>query len=382
MARIICISKYPPLEGGIAAKTFWLCRALAEKGHTVHVVTNTEDIDSEYCSPGLGTGSDDSMKSVHIHRPQEKTPWHIPNDPHHDVALLNLALEVMEQYGADVIDTGYLIPYGLIGMLASQMTGVPFILRHGGSDLNKFVEQGIWRNLITCAVQHASVVITDREHIKQLSKLSNNVVAIPPYVPNPSLFKMGVAEKSKTTLALIGKANYYWRHKGWHRAVEIMRSLGDRFNFLVVSQGLGLTDFKRYAEENLKIPIEWRSFVHPMEMPHMLRSISGVFALQGDLPFPVFSNLVLEALYCGVAVISDNPDMAQSLKDHGLHIDADSSNLLVIPNDRPNEAAEKITQHFDQAILAQSGTDHREVDFATYIELNEKVLLERHLYDK
>lgn len=375
MARIICISKYPPLEGGIASRTFWLCRALAEKGHSVHVVTDPEDIDADYCSPV--SDAENSEETIHIHRPQEKTPWHIPNDPHRDLALLNTALEVIERYGADVIDTGYLIPYGLVGCLAGQITGVPFLLRHGGSDLNKFVEKGIWRNLITKAFQRTSAVITDREHLKKLSKLSIRVAAVPPYVPNPSFFKPGTAEKSKPTLALIGKVNYYWRHKGWHRAVEIMRILGDRFHFLVVSQGIGLTDFKRYAEERLKLPIEWKSFVHPMEMPQLLQSVSGIFALQRDLPFSVFSNVVMEALYCHVAVITDRPDIAQGLKEHGLHIDAESSNLLVIPNDRPDEAAEKIIHHFDRSIRGEIAVDSREIDFATYLAMNEETLCEK-----
>ena len=373
MARIICISKYPPLEGGIAAKTYWLCKALAERGHTVHVVTDGENIDAGYCSPAFQDQV--PVNNLHIHRPQEKIPWHIPNDPHRSLALLNAALEVVDRYGADVIDTGYLIPYGLVGCLAGQMTGLPFLLRHGGSDLNKFLDKGIWSNLITKAFKGAGAVITDREHYEGFCGVSKRVISIPPYVPDPAFFKPAPGEKSKPTLALIGKANYYWRHKGWHRAIEIIKSLGDRFHYLIVSQGIGFKDFRKYVEDRIGSVIEWKEFVDPVEMPRLLQSVSGIFVLQNDLPFPVFSNLVMEALYCNVTVITDRPDMVQSLKKQDLHIDAESRNILVVPSDEPDIVAERIINYFARSVPEQIDVSQREADYAAYINRNEEVIL-------
>jgi glycosyltransferase involved in cell wall biosynthesis len=373
MARIICISKYPPLEGGIAAKTYWLCRALAERGHTVHVVTDGENIDADYCSPAFQDQV--SVNNLHIHRPQEKIPWHIPNDPHRSLALLNAAMEVVDRHGADVIDTGYLIPYGLVGCLAGQMTGLPFLLRHGGSDLNKFLDKGIWANLLTKAFKEAGAIITDREHYEGFCGLSKKIISIPPYVPDPALFKPAPSEKSKPTLALIGKANYYWRHKGWHRAIEIMKSLGDRFRYLIVSQGIGLKDFRKFADDRIGSVIEWKEFVDPVEMPRLLQSVSGLFVLQNDLPFPVFSNMVMEALYCNVTVITDMPDMVQSLKKQDLHVDAESRHILVVPSDEPGTAAERIIDYFARSVPEQIDISNREVDYAAYINRNEDAIL-------
>lgn len=373
MARIICISKYPPLEGGIAAKTYWLCRALAEQGHTVHVVTDGENIDADYCSPAFQDGA--PVNNLHIHRLQEKIPWHIPNDPHRSLALLNAALEVVDRHGADIIDTGYLIPYGLVGCLAGQMTGLPFLLRHGGSDLNKFLDKGIWTNLITKALKDAGAVITDNDHYGAFGGLSKRVISIPPYVPDPAFFKPVPVEMSKPTLALIGKANYHWRHKGWHRAIEIMKSIGDRFHYLIVSQGIGLKDFRKFVEDRIGLVIEWKEFVDPVEMPRLLQSVSGIFVLQQDLPFPVFSNLVMEALYCNVTVVTDRPDMVQILKKNDFHINAESRNFLVVPGDEPETAAERIINYFAQSIPEQIDISHRKADYAAYIQQNEEAIL-------
>ena len=371
--KLLVISKYPPLEGGIAAKTYWLCRALAERGHTVHVVTDGENIDADYCSPAFQDQL--AVKNLHVHRPQEKIPWHIPNDPHRSLALLNAALEVVDRHGADVIDTGYLIPYGLVGCLAGQMTGLPFLLRHGGSDLNKFLDKGIWANLLTKAFNSASAVITDNDHCGAFSGLSKRVISIPPYVPDPAFFNPAAGEKSKPTLALIGKANYYWRHKGWHRAIEIMKSLGDRFHYLIVSQGIGLKDFRKFAEDRIGPIIEWKEFVDPEEVPRLLQSVNGIFVLQNDLPFPVFSNMVVEALYCNVTVITDRPDMVQSLKKYDFHIDAESRHVLVVPSDEPGTAAERIIDYFARSSPAQVDISHREADYAAYIQQNEEAIL-------
>jgi len=284
-------------------------------------------------------------------------------------------MEVVDRHGADVIDTGYLIPYGLVGCLAGQMTGLPFLLRHGGSDLNKFLDKGIWANLLTKAFKGANAVITDNDHCGAFGGLSKKIISIPPYVPDPAFFKPAPSEKSKPTLALIGKANYYWRHKGWHRAIEIMKSLGDHFHYLIVSQGIGLKDFRKFAEDRIGSVIEWKEFVDPVEMPRLLQSVSGLFVLQNDLPFPVFSNMVMEALYCNVKVITDRPDLVQSLKKQDLHVDAESRHVLVVPSDEPGTAAERIIDYFARSMPKKIGVSDRKADYVAYINQNEEAIL-------
>ena len=46
--KIALLSKYPPLEGGIAAKTYWLARGLAARGHEIHVITHGISSGREY----------------------------------------------------------------------------------------------------------------------------------------------------------------------------------------------------------------------------------------------------------------------------------------------------------------------------------------------
>ena len=41
--RICIIGKFPPIQGGVSARTYWSAHALAARGHEVHVVTNAKE---------------------------------------------------------------------------------------------------------------------------------------------------------------------------------------------------------------------------------------------------------------------------------------------------------------------------------------------------
>lgn len=375
MARIVCISKYPPIEGGIASKTFWLARSLVERGHEIHIVTDRIGIAPEY---SLQTYEDiTDTKNLCVHRASTELPWHIPNNHHCDIDLLNTAVQVIKETNAEIIDAGYLIPYGIVAYLASQISGVPFILRHGGSDIHKFLRKGAFSGLLKPTFHKASVVITDKTNYSTICQLSNKAVITPPYVPNPAFFRpIEMPPQEKPTLALIGKANYRWRDKGWHRAVGIMERLQDKFRLLIASQGVGFNDFRRHVEERIKDDsIIWRGFVHPMEMPELLSAVSGVFALFEDLPFPAFSNLLVEALYSGKTIIVDRPDVIQFHEDEATIVRALSSKAIQIPAREFEQSANTISEYFSRyAKMKEAEVDYNR-NHRSYIELNEKTML-------
>ncbi len=46
--KICIVGKYPPIQGGVSAQTYWAARGLAERGHQVYVVTNAADAEDAY----------------------------------------------------------------------------------------------------------------------------------------------------------------------------------------------------------------------------------------------------------------------------------------------------------------------------------------------
>ena len=327
MASIIYISKYPPLEGGIAAKTYWLANSLARAGHTVHVITDAANIDKHLTIHDANLSPE--TFGVLIHRADQAVPWHIPNGDHRSISLLDKALQAAKENKPDLIVGGYLVPYGIIAYLVSRLTGIPYVLMHGGSDIQKFLLKDILPHALPQAIGGASRIITDYDNRDHIRRFTGRTKVLPPYVPDPSAFSgLSSPKKEKITFALIGKANYHWRHKGWQRIVDLWARLGDGFEFMVVSQGVGLEDFKNSIPDELADKIHWRSFVPPWKMPDLLCAIDGLFYFQDLLPFPMFSNIVLEALACRTTVLTDSPDLVEGYRRHGIKLEEDMIKII------------------------------------------------------
>src|SRR5205807_6967263 len=46
--KVLVIGKFPPIEGGVSAQTYWFCTALAQRGHQIEVITDAAEVEDEY----------------------------------------------------------------------------------------------------------------------------------------------------------------------------------------------------------------------------------------------------------------------------------------------------------------------------------------------
>lgn len=141
--RICLIGKYPPIEGGVSAETFWTSRLLAGHGHDVHVVTNAAETEVEHRMWFLA-GDADRLESeypsgrVRVHFTQagiDADRYYIPAGQPTVTRLAGIATEVTRAHECDLIIGWYLEPYGVAAGLAAQWTARPYVVRHAGSDL-------------------------------------------------------------------------------------------------------------------------------------------------------------------------------------------------------------------------------------------------------
>jgi glycosyltransferase involved in cell wall biosynthesis len=373
MAKIACIGKFPPLQGGISSKAYWFANAMAKRGRTVHMVTERTDVDEVHTIPGIT--SIPVHPNVVIHRPDEAIPWHIPDDRHRILCLLNKLLEVIEREKPDVIEANYLVPYGLVAYLANQITGIPYMLRHGGSDIRKFLVGGLWPVLWRKALEGASLIVTDVDSQALIRKWSPRARTLTPYVPDTSFFHPAQKQgKARPLLALIGKTNFYWRQKGWHRVIDVWEQLEGSFDFLVVSQGIGLEDFRSYVNSRMGDRVTWQGFVAPWEMPGLLNSIDGLFFYEADLPHSVFSNLAIEALFCGVPLFVDNDKFLDRYHAHGLDLSQKARVIVPLPVDDPVKAADIVKANYQSLSFADDPPDL--AIYRNYLLSNEKAILD------
>ncbi len=349
---------------------------MAKRGHMIHMVTERTDVDEAHTIPGINAIP--CHPNVFIHRSDEIVPWHIPDDRHRILCLLNKLLEVLEREKPDVIEANYLVPYGLVAYLANQITGIPYVLRHGGSDIRKFLVGGLWPILWSKAFEGASLIVTDADSQALIRKWSHRVRTLTPYVPDISFFHPAQKQgKARPVLALIGKTNFYWRHKGWHRVIDVWQHLEGSFDFLVVSQGMGLEDFRSYVNSRMGAKVTWQGFVAPWEMPSLLNSIDGLFFYEADLPFQVFSNLAIEALFCGLALFVDNDRLVDHHHAHGIDLGQGAELIVTLPGDDPTKAADIVMANYQSISSAVALPDT--TIYRNYLLSNEKAILDRNV---
>jgi glycosyltransferase involved in cell wall biosynthesis len=365
--KIALLSKYPPLEGGIAAKTYWLARSLAQRGHNVHVITHPVSAGKEYNVQGA---KDIPLESANlqIHRPPKELPWHLPEDNEYSLALLDLTVEVIRKYGIQILDSSYLVPYGILSNLAKRITGVPYIVRHGGSDLVKFLKSEVLPNVIKEAIVDADIVITDKVNKGLFKPMTSRIVCHPPYVACDQVFTPPNPSQPQWRVAAIGKINYYWQHKGLDRIIEIMTQLSPQFECLIVGQGKGISDLQRQVGVEVNSKIKWCPFVPPWEMPGLLRTLDAIFIFDTFSPHFVFSNLAVEALCTGIGVITDRADFMETYSDV---MNVAPRQVLTVSPKKYLQSAEAIVEWIQELPRARDAS-YQKIRYEDYVSLSEK----------
>jgi glycosyltransferase involved in cell wall biosynthesis len=153
--RICIIGKFPPIQGGVSARTYWTAHELAARGHEVHVVTNAKEArppfrmhmrrqdwkrcEAQYDPSGRGTTAG-SVK-VHWTDPIDNSQFYIPMASAFVSKLAGIAARVHAEHPFDIIYSHYLEPYGIAGHLTADITRVPHVVRMAGSDAGR-----LWRH--------------------------------------------------------------------------------------------------------------------------------------------------------------------------------------------------------------------------------------------
>ncbi len=329
--KICILSKFPPLQGGISAKTYWLACAYAKEGHNVHVVSNANLTEKVYTIPGCYPHIQ-RLEGVTIHEVDPDLPWHIPNEPHSLARLVDTALQVVKQHEIDVIDTGYMVPYGIAGYLVHQIAGVPYVLRHGGSDIEKFLLQGRYSRLLEETVANAEVVITDQSRRSLFEKRCKRMAILPPYVPTPDFFSpLAKGSNRKVRILFLGKINWHWQRKGLELIGRCVKNLPKDWEMQLIGGGKGKARLRQSLRDEGITGLQIRHFIPPWEVPSIMQKADFVCCLRVAEPIESFSNLVAEALACGsIPVVADDFDTTPYL---GLFHEIDTSILRVNVND-------------------------------------------------
>lgn len=172
--RICVIGKFPPIQGGVSARTYWTAHDLAASGHEVHVVTNAKEArppfrmhmrrqDWKRCEAVYEPhGRRTAIGSVTVHwtDPVDNSQFYIPMASAFVSKLTATAARVYSERPFDVIYSHYLEPYGVAGHLLADFARAPHVVRMAGSDAGRLWRHPQLEALYDHVLRSAAIVIT------------------------------------------------------------------------------------------------------------------------------------------------------------------------------------------------------------------------------
>lgn len=314
--KILLIGKYPPMQGGISTKTYWLYKHLEKDGIEFQIITLN---DSQYST------NEHNLANVTVVK-DKQVPWHIPETSLVDDRLINAALKVTNDFTPDLIETNYIWPFCKDALLIARTLNKPLLIRHAGSDILKFYNDQEFRDIMSIYFDQASAIVSNISSIDLLKDICNDtgkVQCMPRYIPDPNIFKPEESDKQYDIL-FAGKINYHWHLKGLKLLLELIKQKGLKALFLI--GGKYKDDiYKQITEKKLESRIKLNSFVEPDKMPTIYNSCKFVWCWEEEGAIGDFSNIIWEALFCNTPCII-NSNVSKKIMNEG--ITGELNNLL------------------------------------------------------
>jgi glycosyltransferase involved in cell wall biosynthesis len=352
--RILIIGKFPPIQGGVSARTFWAAREFGTRGHDVVVLTDAFEVERSHRQ--LFIDGDEtqlqqlSASGVSVRRLEPLVPEsHIPHDRSALTRLLGAGLEVCAARSFDLIIGWYLEPYGVAAALLASIGDRPLLLLHAGSDIGRLAHNADCASAYRWALARA-VVPTARHLIPRVEALgATRVVPLPPQrrLPPPFFEKQPTLPIGEYTAAA---AEYFptWQTSGAQTsgergpvvsiygkvgdvkgtfdlvaALAVLAREGHAFTFIVTASGTraAIERLIRTVQEEQRLAERTRLLppLPPWRVPALLQHSDIVCYLERDFPIsfhaPVVPREVLASSACLVCSreIAAKQAFAQSL---------------------------------------------------------------------
>ena len=297
--RICLISKYPPIEGGESAKAYWLVKALGEKGHEIHIVTNAWEVESDYREKIESSDLDGNYqpRGVYIHNTDPFVePSYIPYSKPYAEKIASLAIDIIKEYDLQLIDSWYILPYVISGFLAKTITGKPQIMRHAGSDMSRLLSSPYLGTLFTSIFEKVDKIITYpsmRERflslgVQEEKLFLNTKVSVDTRAFNPAVKPIDLSlytDRNIDSLPIITYIGKIGVTKGIYELAEATSKIKDDFLLLFVSKGKGVDRFKETIKKlGLENKTLFINFVPPWKIPSIIKRSTCVVVPERDFP--------------------------------------------------------------------------------------------------
>jgi glycosyltransferase involved in cell wall biosynthesis len=322
--KICILGKYPPIEGGVSVRNYWMARGLAERGHQVYVVTNAPEIengfrmqltaeDDKFYEPRFESGG---FVKVIATAPVTMNYRYIPWANPFVSRLAALACQTIREHGCEAIYSYYFEPYAVAAHLVSQWTGVPYIVKHAGSDLGRLMNQPDLRTTYEEVLKAADLVVTEPTMLQRFADLGVD----PRRIFTGFLFSVFTEffHPEAPPMELDGLADYpaigiygkVGEIKGSYdllKALHRLREEGLKFNLLAMTHGWEKREdqfHRAVIEQGLEKDTRFLPFVAPWRVPGFIRRCTAVCFLERNFPIVFHGPTIpLEVLACGTCLV-------------------------------------------------------------------------------
>lgn len=347
--KILFITKYPPIQGGVSSQCYWTARGLAERGHTVHVITNANEVEDVFridlpskdivpggfyqpCFSEAGCVKVDSTD-----KPDRKEIYYIPLGNPTVSRLVSRALKAIDEEGCEVIFSQYLEPYGVAASIVSAWTGVPLVFKHAGSDLYRLMEvpdlRPCYREVL-CRAQRVITAGVARQVVRSHGVSDAQIASGAGFgMPKAAFHRaaqradldamldsarsrwateqddlaslVSPLEPGLPTLGIYGKLG---EQKGTFDLLAAARLLIDRgfpFQLVVVGRGWQEAEFgRRIAELGLARYVRMHPFIPHWSIPGFIRACGAIAFLERDFAIRAHTPTIpSEVLSCGACLV-------------------------------------------------------------------------------
>jgi N-acetyl-alpha-D-glucosaminyl L-malate synthase BshA len=309
---IVC---YPTFGGsGVMATELGL--ALADKGHEIHFITYQQPVRLNVFRP-----------NIYYH--EVIVPKYPLFDfPPYETALASTMVNVVKNNGLDLLHVHYAIPHASSAYFARQMlrkqgSDIPFITTLHGTDITLVGKDSTYGCVVTFSINESDAITAVSENLKEETfksfEIEKDIQVIPNFVDakrfhltNKEHFKKMLAPNGERILAHVSN---FRKVKRVEDVLAIFQKVREKMPSKLLMIGDGP---ERQNAEDLCRKLDICSdirFLGKQDQMEEILNIADLFLLPSQ--YESFGLAALEAMACGVPVISSNAGGLPEINIHG-----------------------------------------------------------------
>lgn len=318
--------EFPPVGGGAAPVTLELCKYLVKAGHQVDVVTmhykklprfEVKDGINIYRTPAI-------RKRANICHTHELATY-LPG-------ALAKTLKLCKQKKYDIIHCHFLVPGGVLALIVSNLTGIPFIVTSHGSDVPGYnpdrfqLQHNLTKPILKSVCKSAEKIVCPSIYLKNL--ISKNIGRFDlEHIPNGIDLRNSPMDLSKPKQNIILSTGRLLKRKGFHTLIKAVHDISIPFDVHIAGDGPYREHLEKMAADSItKIVFHGWLQRGSQELLELYERAS-IYVLASARENASIS--LLEAMAAKCAVITTNvTGCPETIGDAGFLIDFDDADRM------------------------------------------------------